>query len=75
VFDSYSDVLTPIDLQRALNIGRTTAYKILNSGQLRHIRIGTAIKIPKICLIDFIENSCYNDPVVTDSPSMKEVCV
>jgi len=60
MFNEYPDVMTISDLQSSLGIGRTTAYKLLNSGKIRHMRIGKAIKIPKQFLVEYINNECYN---------------
>jgi len=61
MFDQYNDIMTIEDVQKCLEIGRTTAYKLLNSGKIRHMRIGTKIKIPKQFLVEYINRECYND--------------
>jgi excisionase family DNA binding protein len=63
MFNEFTDILTIEDLQEALKIGRTTAYRIINNGKLKHIRIGKAIKIPKQFLIDYVKQECYSDMV------------
>ena len=68
MFEHYPDLLTPEDLQKALGIGRSTVYRLINGGRLKHMRIGKTIKIPKRFLIDFVMESCYNDSVAEDSP-------
>ena len=40
-------VLRVEDLSRALGIGRNTAYKLVRSGQIRSIRIGRQLRIPR----------------------------
>ena len=40
-------VLRVEDLSRALGIGRNTAYELLRSGQIRSIRIGRQLRIPR----------------------------
>jgi len=70
LFDTYSDLLDMYDLQSALEIGRTSAYKLINSGALKHIRVGKSIRIPKVYLVDFIHHSCYNDEVIANLPSV-----
>ena len=67
------DVLTVADLQRVLQIGRSAAYQLIKTNQLKYIRIGRSIRIPKSFLEEFIktnsfsvENSsktCYNNNV------------
>ncbi|WP_235229933.1 helix-turn-helix domain-containing protein [Oscillibacter valericigenes] len=40
-------VLRVEDLSRALGIGRNTAYELVRSGQIRSIRIGRQLRIPR----------------------------
>ncbi len=50
-------------LQSALNIGRSSAYALIKSNIIAHIRIGNTIRIPKSELQNYIQNSlqmCYN---------------
>lgn len=68
MFDNLPDILTIEDLQKALGVGRSTAYRLARTS-IKHWRIGKTIKIPKLFLIDYITNSCYNDGVTVDSPS------
>ena len=60
MFNDYPDVLTIEDLQIALNIGRSTAYRLIRSGDIRHLRIGKNIKIPRRYLVEYIHEACYN---------------
>lgn len=53
------DILTVSDLQRLLNIGRSTAYRLIENGEIRCIRVGRTIRIPKKFVADFIENSIF----------------
>lgn len=53
------DILTVSDLQRLLNIGRSTAYRLIENGEIRCIRVGRTIRIPKKFIADFIENSIF----------------
>lgn len=53
------DILTVSDLQRLLNIGRSTAYRLIENGEIRCIRVGRTIRIPKKFVSDFIENSIF----------------
>ena len=68
MFETYPDILTINDLQKALGIGRTMAYRLVNNGSIKHLRIGESIKIPKRYLIDFCEGSCYTG-AVANQPS------
>jgi excisionase family DNA binding protein len=42
------------DLMPILGIGRNTAYELIRSGQIRSIRIGRQIRIPREALLDFL---------------------
>ena len=37
-----------------LGIGRDTAYELIRSGQIRSIRIGRQIRIPRDALLEFL---------------------
>ena len=42
------------ELMPILGIGRNTAYKLIRSGQIRSIRIGRQIRIPRDALLEFL---------------------
>lgn len=77
---SAPDVLTISDLQRLLNVGRSTAYRLVSSGEIGCVRIGRAIRIPKKFVAVFLENStffienksklCYNKNVTADNKGL-----
>lgn len=48
------------DLRGALGVGRTKAYELVSSGEIRSIRVGNAIRIPKTSLLDYVKGSGYN---------------
>lgn len=50
----YSDLLTIDELCDILQIGRNTAYHLLNSGFIAAFRIGCRWKIPKTAVIDVL---------------------
>ena len=64
-FKEYPDLLSVSEMQAALRIGRTTAYQLINSGVISHLKIGRKIKIPKDALVDYIAKSCYNNDMAT----------
>ena len=43
------------DLMPILGIGRNTAYALVRSGQIRSIRVGRQLRIPRDALIDFLK--------------------
>ena len=58
MLQNYSQELITIDdLCKSLNIGKNTAYSLLNSGELQGaFRIGRIWKIPKDVLINYISS-------------------
>jgi excisionase family DNA binding protein len=50
----YPDLLTVKDVQEVLQIGRSTAYKLLQSGEIRAIKIRTLYRIPKRNLVEYL---------------------
>lgn len=43
------------DLMPILGIGRNTAYRLVRSGEIRSIKIGRQIRIPRQALLDYLE--------------------
>ena len=43
------------DLMDILNVGKNTAYSLVKSGQLRSIRIGRQLRIPRDALREFLQ--------------------
>ena len=43
------------DLMPILNVGRNTAYRLVRSGEIRSIKIGRQIRIPRQALLDYLE--------------------
>jgi excisionase family DNA binding protein len=56
----YDDVLTVADLARALKIGINAAYKLINKGVIGSKRVGKTIRIPKQCVLDYLNSAQYN---------------
>jgi len=71
MFDKYNDLLNMADLQAALGIGRSTAYRLIKDGKIKHLRIGKVIKIPRKYLVDFVENLCYTESAIASLPLQK----
>jgi len=71
MFDHLPDVLAIEDLQTALGIGRSMAYCLVRHGDIRHLRIGKTIRIPRRYLVEYIEAACYNGEVAAKSPSRR----
>ena len=58
MFDEYTDIVTIDKLQEMLHIGRSTAYKLLRSGQIKAIHSGRVWLIPKESIIEYIARWC-----------------
>lgn len=53
-FDELPLTLRVEDLMPILGIGRNTAYELVRTKQIRSVKVGRQLKIPKQCLIDFL---------------------
>ena len=47
-------VLRVEDLMPILGIGRNTAYELVRSGQIRSIKIGRQIRVPRDAVAEFL---------------------
>ncbi len=57
------DVLTVATAAQVLNVGRTTMYRLIQTGEIQHLKIGRKILIPRKFLQIFLETGvekCYN---------------
>lgn len=60
VYRSYDElplVVKVEDLMPILDIGRNTAYELVRCGQIRSIRVGRQLRIPRDAVIEFISGS------------------
>lgn len=48
-------MLTVEELMPVLKIGRNTAYALVRSGQLRSVRIGKQLRIPRVALDAYLQ--------------------
>lgn len=67
-FEHIPDVLTIPELQKVLRIGRSTAYRLIKSSELRCIRIGRSIRIPREYVLEFIETQHSPNNVESTTP-------
>ncbi len=56
-FDDLPLTLRVEDLMPILGIGRNTAYELVRCGQIRSIRIGKQLRIPKQALIEYLSDA------------------
>lgn len=54
MLEQYEDVLTVAELQEILNIGRNSAYALLQSGALPSFRIGKKWRVPKDAVLHYL---------------------
>lgn len=55
----YPDVLTVKQVAEVLCIGINSAYQLVNSGEIGCRRIGKNIRIPKVCVVDYLNSTRY----------------
>lgn len=60
MFNQYPDVLIVQQVAEALRIGRGAAYKLVNERTIGSVRIGNKIRVPKQCLIEYMQSARYN---------------
>ena len=56
-YRSFDDLPLPLrveDLMPILGVGRNTAYELVRSGQIRSVKIGRQIRIPKGSIIEYL---------------------
>ena len=56
MLENYKDILNIKELCEAIDIGKNTAYRLLNTGEIKFVRIGKVYKIPKVWVIEYILN-------------------
>ena len=59
LFDTYPDIMTILQVSEALRIGRNSAYNLVNNNSIRHLRIGSSIRVPKFCLVEYVASAWY----------------
>ncbi|HHY52470.1 MAG TPA: helix-turn-helix domain-containing protein [Clostridiales bacterium] len=52
--DNYGDVLTIPELAKILRVGRNTAYSLVNSGEIKSVRVRNQIRIPKSSILEYL---------------------
>lgn len=61
MLEEYNDVLVIEDIMDILKIGRNSAYKLINSGEIKSLRVGRNIRISKVFLLDYLSGKYYTD--------------
>lgn len=76
MFEAYPDIMTVTQVSQALHIGRNSAYMLINNNSIRHLRIGSSIRVPKSCLVEYIAsawNTADEPDRQTDPTVRKEI--
>jgi excisionase family DNA binding protein len=73
MFKDYPDVVTVEQLAEMLNIGKSSAYSLLQNNQIRHVKVGKKYIIPKTAVLDFIGEMCYNSNKIINGRLTKSV--
>lgn len=50
-------VMSVQELAKVLHIGRNSAYTLVNSGQIRIVRIGKTIRVPRNALTEYLDRA------------------
>lgn len=58
ISDFYADIISIDELCELLAIGRNTAYKLLNNGDIKGFKIGRNWKIPRKSVEEYVMDSC-----------------
>lgn len=72
ILEHCPDILTVMEAAEISRIGRTMMYKFVKNGQIKHLKIGKKILIPRVYLQDFLANhveKCYNDIQMVGTPT------
>lgn len=54
-FDTMPFVINVIDVADTLRIGRNAAYSLVNTGQIKAIKVGKQYRVPRDAFIAFIK--------------------
>ena len=55
MFNEYPDIVSVAQLQKMLNIGKNSAYSLINKGKIKSIRIGNTYKICKAEILKYVK--------------------
>ena len=56
MLENYQDILKPAEVCEILRIGKSSFYKLLDSGQLSAYKTGKNWKIPKTSVLKYINS-------------------
>ena len=55
IFANYPDVVSINELMKMLNIGRNTAYSLLQSEEVKSIKIGKQYRMPEKFVLEYLQ--------------------
>lgn len=61
MLENYPDVLTVRQLAEILGVGINMAYKLVKDESIRSRRLGRTIRIPKVCLVEYLNSSGHTE--------------
>lgn len=59
MFEKYEDIVSVEDLVSMLQIGKSTAYKLLQDGTIPSLRIGKVYKVPKRAVEQYVLQNTF----------------
>lgn len=57
MLEEYKDVITVNEMCEILRIGRNSAYRLLQEGEIRSRRLRAKYLIPKIVIIEYLQSA------------------
>ena len=54
MYPDYPDIVTVPQLQKMLGISRELAYKLVRENEIHGIKIGNALRVPKVNVINYV---------------------
>jgi excisionase family DNA binding protein len=53
--DDVPAVMTVMEAARVLRVGRGSMYRLIAAGEVRSVRVGRSIRVPRVALVEFTE--------------------
>lgn len=74
LFRDLPDLMNVKQMQSALKIGRTLAYRLLKENQIEHFYVGNSIRIPKSSLTKYVYISVRSHAKMESNDEQGLVC-
>lgn len=59
-FDGYPDLLNVSQIQQILGLGRSAVYSLIQTDEIKHMKIRGKIRIPRRYIVEYINTIWYN---------------